>query len=297
MTSKLCLRCDWDGDTELRKCPRCSAHPLYVATPGQPDSFNGSDDVAPGGDARAPGSGAPDARAWPHDPRWIGIALAAGLVVVLVVLGTWLSSDRVATNASAPAPQAGEAVAVAARFLQAYGELDAERAIDALADDADLSLLIRSIGADGVEGTVQEFRRYVELLEAWRYRQRLGTCDPLGSSAPDTVVRCGFDYDFLGSDDLGLGPYTGSSFDVTVRNGEVVAVSKFWAFDRFSREMWEPFGEWIAASRPGAVSRMYEDPSRRGVQLDRGSIRRWARYTDAYVRLKLTARVVPHDDG
>ncbi|HLM18433.1 MAG TPA: hypothetical protein VK549_11475 [Acidimicrobiia bacterium] len=297
MTLKLCLRCDWDGETELRRCPNCGAYPLYAAASRHPDSLTDPDDVAPGGNARTPASGASDVRTWPHEARSMSVALAAGLLVVLVALGTWLSSDRAATNASATGPSTGEAAAVAARFLRAYGELDVDRAIDVLADDADLSLLIRSIGADGVEGTVQEFRWYVELLEAWRYRQSLGTCDPLEGSAPDTVIRCGFDYDFLGSDDLGFGPYTGSSVDVTVRDGEVVAVSKFWAFDRFSREMWEPFSEWIAAGHPGAASQMYEDPSRRGVQLDRGSIRRWAHYTDAYVRLKITARVVPHDDG
>jgi len=289
MTAKLCLRCDWHGDTEEPRCPTCGARPLFVA--------------APPGDRRPPapledpvGSEHPPAPRDGHGRR-IRVAVAISVVALVVALGTWISSDPAPTSASGPARGDGGAATAAAGFLRAYGELDADRAIGFLADDADLSLLVRSIGAEDVEGTEREFRWYVDLLGAWRYQQTLGSCDEIESSDPDTVVRCGFDYDFLGSDDLGLGPYTGSSFDVAVRDGEVVSVSKFWAFDRFSREMWEPFGEWIASAHPGAATRMYQDPSRRGVRLDLGSIRRWARYTDAFVRLKVTQRVVPHDDG
>jgi len=33
MTSKTCLRCDWEGETNEPRCPNCGAQPLYVADP------------------------------------------------------------------------------------------------------------------------------------------------------------------------------------------------------------------------------------------------------------------------
>jgi hypothetical protein len=206
------------------------------------------------------------------------------------VLANALPSGDAEPPAPTSAPPAPDAVPTALAFLEAYATFDADRAIGLLAHDAQISLLIRSIGADGVRGTTRELRSYLAMLEAWRYEHRVTSCDAVGTSDAGTDVRCRFDYDFLGSDRLGLGPYAGSSFDLTVRDGEVVRVSKVWAFDRFAREMWLPFAGWISREHPRDAARMYDDFTHRGVRLDPGSIRRWARHTGEYVRLELADR-------
>ena len=75
---------------------------------------------------------------------------------------------------------------VAAGFSRPYGTFDADRAITYLADDADITKLIGSVGAQGVEGTLEEFRLLVSLLEATGYKQTLISCEELASSAAGT---------------------------------------------------------------------------------------------------------------
>ena len=58
--------------------------------------------------------------------------------------------------------------------MKAYGALDEERALAYLADDAEISEeLIRSVGDHSVEGTRDEFRLLLALLEAQGYKQML----------------------------------------------------------------------------------------------------------------------------
>ena len=65
---------------------------------------------------------------------------------------------------------------VAASFVEAYGAFDADRAISYLADDADISKLIGSVGAQGVGGTPEELRLLVSLAEATGYKRTLVRC-------------------------------------------------------------------------------------------------------------------------
>lgn len=276
---KTCLRCDWEGVTDDAACPSCGT-PLFRTAPAAPPG------PAPPRPALEPER--PLSPTTTEDPpRRATAAVLAVIAVFVVVAGSVLTPKGEPTVAAPPARSSGEAARAASLFLAAYGDLDAERAIGTLAADADISLLIRSIGATGVEGTVGEFRRYLSMLEAWRYRHEVSSCDERGVTDDAILVRCDFSFDFLGSDRLGLGPYDGGAFDITVRDGRVLQVLKVWAFDRFSREMWEPFAEWVTEAHPRDAGRMYSDPARRGVRLDEGSIRRWERHTATYIRIRL----------
>lgn len=272
---KLCLRCDWAGDTDGRRCPACGA-PLFAATP------RGAGAAPAPAPTPAPISDGPAAAGG----RRVGVAvplLIATFVLVVALANRFPGADAIPVSAM-PAPGTEEAEAVVRGFLAAYADSDAERAIGYLANDAELGLLIRSIGADGVRGTRREFRLYLSMLEAWRYEHEVRVCATTLASSASVVVRCRFDYDFLGSDVVAGGPYTGSSFEVTVSGDEVVRALKVWAFDRFSRQMWEPFARWISRRHPEDAARMYEDHLQRGVRLSRGSIERWERHTAGYIR-------------
>ena len=97
---------------------------------------------------------------------------------------------------------------VATSFLEAYGAFDAEQAITYLADDADITKLIGSVGAQGVEGTLEEFRLLVSLAEATGYKQTLISCEELGGSAAGADVLCTSDYHNFRSDEIGRGPFS-----------------------------------------------------------------------------------------
>jgi hypothetical protein len=183
----------------------------------------------------------------------------------------------------APAASPGPATAeeVAAGFLEAYGAFDVEEAITYLADDADLSGLVSSVGAQSVpDATVDDFRLVVALLEAMGYKQILHPCEQLASSTSGTELRCPFDYQFLRSDEIGLGPYSGSYWDLTVRDGEIVQASKTWEITEFSPQMWDPFARWVATNYPEDAAIMYTGS---GGALTEDSIALWEQRTREYV--------------
>jgi hypothetical protein len=135
-----------------------------------------------------------------------------------------------------------------------------------------------------VEGSLDELRVFISLLEAQRYQQLLDACEETGSSPSGNTVSCGFDYHLFGSDDVGLGPYTGSSFGFTVRDGEIVRASLSWGTDEFSPQMWKPFAALISGAYPRDAALMYGDETHTGVRLTEESVALWGQHIPEYVR-------------
>jgi hypothetical protein len=202
---------------------------------------------------------------------------AAG--AALLVIGAFAAYQSRDDEASGPPP-----MEVATSFLGAYGAFDAEQAITYLADDADITKLIGSVGAQGVEGTLEEFRLLVSLFEATGYKQTLISCEELGSSASGTRVHCTSDYHNFRSDEIGRGPFSAVSFDLTVRDGEIVRAQQDFGVEEFSTQMWEPFARWVSQAYPKDAAVMYEDGGTSGVRLTEESIRLWERHTRGYVK-------------
>jgi hypothetical protein len=205
--------------------------------------------------------------------RRLVIAAAIGMVACSGPEDT-PRADKVATSAPAQAPETA-AKEVATSFLEAYGAFDADRAITYLADDANLSPL-------GVGGN-QEFRLLLSFFEAQGYEQMLAPCEETGTSSAGTYVRCPFDFHAIRSDEIGRGPYSGSYFDLTVRDGEIVRASNYFETAKFSPEMWEPFAEWVSTTYPDDAAVMY-NPTLTNFQLSEESIRLWERHSREYVK-------------
>lgn len=200
---------------------------------------------------------------------------AVAAVVVLALIGAIVVSK---SRESAPAAEE-----VATSFVEAFGAFDAEQAVSYLGADADISALISSVGAQGVEGTPEEFRLLLSLLEASGYEQTLNSCEELGSSASGTGVSCTFGYHNFGSDEIGRGPFSGSSFFLTVRDGEIVQARMDFGIEEFSPQMWEPFAAWVSKTYPEDAAVMYGDGTYSGMRLTEESIGLWERHTRAYV--------------
>jgi hypothetical protein len=234
----------------------------------------------------------------PTRHRWpiITAAAAAGMLIVagaLVVATrddtTEPVSDQAQVATEAPDnPVSANAEAVAAGFIEAFGAFDAEQAITYLADDADISPLLASEGAEDVGGTLEEFRLFVSLLEAQGYQQIVDTgpivdaCEESGGSARATSLRCPFDFHLLRSKEIGLGLFSGSYFDLTIRDGEIVRASIGWGTTEFSPQVWEPFANWVSTAYPEDAAVMYEDSSHSGARLTEQSVQLWERHTGDY---------------
>ena len=210
-----------------------------------------------------------------HSNRKLLVGAAALALLIVGAVVVYQSRDD---GASGQPP-----VDVATSFLGAYGAFDAEQAITYLADDADITKLIGSVGAQGVEGTLEEFRLLVSLLEATGYKQTLISCEELGHSTSGTSVRCTSDYHNFRSDEIGRGPFSTVSFDLTVRDGEIVRAQQDFGVEEFSTQMWEPFARWVSKAYPEDAAVMYEDGGTSGMRLTAESIRLWERHTRGYV--------------
>jgi hypothetical protein len=199
-----------------------------------------------------------------------------------------------APNTNIASPSTNESTAstdmnaeeIATSFVEAYGAFDAEEAITYLAPDADILGLIGSIGAHrGVQGTSEELPLLISLLRAEGYRQSLDSCEAQADSASGTMVHCTFDFHLFGSDQLGLGPYSGSSIDLTVLDGEIVRAGGTFEVEEFSPEMWEPFEGWVSEAYPDDATAMYEDETHTGVRPTEESVRLWRRHVREYVEV------------
>jgi hypothetical protein len=225
------------------------------------------------------------------EPKRLNRGLLIGAAgVVLLLIGACQSSEDApvadqgpGANEAQEKPVDAKAREVATGFLKAYGAFDAGQAITYLADDAAITELITSVGAQGVTGTLKEFRLLIAQLEGTGYKHMLDPCEELGSSASGTVLRCTFDFHLFRSDEIGRGPFSGSSFLLTVRDGEIVRASVSFGIQEFSPQMWEPFATWVSKTHPEDVAVMYEDDSQSGVRLTKESSRLWERYTRDYV--------------
>ncbi len=164
---------------------------------------------------------------------------------------------------------------VAAGFVEAYGAYDSDAASDFLADDAEILGL-------GVEiGNRDDFGLWLRLLEAEGYSHVIDGCEERSSSDAGTTVRCTVDFHDLRSDEMGLGPYSGTYFDLTVVDGEIVKSIKNWGIAEFSPQMWEPFVAWVSANHPEDLSAMGLDDNQQ--RLTEAAIGLWEERTKEYV--------------
>lgn len=203
------------------------------------------------------------------------VTAAIGLAVVAC---TSRDGQDATTPAGGPsqAPVETTAVEVATDFVEAFGAFDAERAIRDLADGTDLA------GINGVDGSA-ELRLLLSLLEAQGYEQLGTSCAATGSSASGTDVRCMFDFHAIRSDEIGRGPYSGSYFDLTIRDGEIVRPSLYWETKEFSTYLWEPFAAWVSETYPEDGAVMY-NAAYTNFLLSEESIQLWEQHTREYVK-------------
>lgn len=220
------------------------------------------------------------------EQRRVDRVVLIGVAAALLVLAACDGGGEAPATDEPPSPAAdADAEEVASSFVEAYGAFDAEAAITYLAPDAAILDLIGSVGAHrGVEGTPEELPLLISLLRAEGYRQTLDSCEAQGDSASGTMVHCTFDFHLFGSDRLGLGPYSGSYFDLTIDDGEIVRASKYWEIAEFSPQMWDPFAEWVSTTYPADAAVMYEDETYTGVRLSEESIPLWERHVREYVK-------------
>ncbi len=198
------------------------------------------------------------------------LALAAGVVVATIVVGTSDDGSRTPSPTGEPGTSTSE---VATDFLAAFTAHDLARAKTYLAPGAHLTIWSAPRDIDWMT-------RQARWLEATGFVATPGPCTAKG---PTTVV-CTFDYHGFGSQRLGRGPFT-DTLVLTVEDGHVVdgILTTTGGPDGFASQMWRPFSGWVSTNHPAEAAVMYADwPSLSKAAISDRAIRVWVRLLGKY---------------
>ena len=113
----------------------------------------------------------------------------------------------------------------------------------------------------------------------------LEPCEELGGTGWSTV-RCPFDFHAIRSDEIGRGPFSGSYFELIIRDGKILYLTQNWGIEQFGPQMWDPFARWVSKRHPKDVAVMYSDEGQTNVTLTEESIRLWELRTREYVNTR-----------
>ncbi len=222
--------------------------------------------------------------------RWPIIAVAAATVVAIAV-GALMLADRDDSAPPVPAdtvaPDIPEVTAadeeIARGFLDAYASNDADQALNNITDGAITEMW----------GSTEEFRGEIAWNEATDFKLMINNCEPHApATEPGVTVRCGFDFHMLGSDALGNDPYGDNYWDLTIRDGEIVAaVRDTPTSNGWNDEAWNAVQLWIKAEHPDDVLVLYTDNSQGARRFTEDALQAWEQRTQEYVQTVLTRRV------
>jgi hypothetical protein len=197
--------------------------------------------------------------------RRLTFAAAASVVVVLVIVaGGWLGVNK----AAEPVQNPDQPVAIAQEFVNAVGRFDADAAISNLSDDASVKGDLIAPGSNAAE----QLRLTLAHYRAAAYKQSFDDCVYVGTTVPGWMaagasVSCAFDMQAIRSEEIGLDPYTGNVWRITVRDGKIVSALQNipYGANGFRDQIWVPFATWMSTYHPGDVLTMFpNDAYKRG---------------------------------
>ncbi|HJS26553.1 MAG TPA: hypothetical protein VJ913_05445 [Actinomycetota bacterium] len=209
--------------------------------------------------------------------RGVMFIVAAALLVLAACDGgnEAPAKDRPATPD--PYPEEPNAEAIATGFVEAFGAFDVELAVGYLAPGAEIPEGLRA----------EQLPLLISFFQAQGLRQMLDPCEVTSTGASGTWVLCPYDFHAIRSDEIGLGPFHGSYWFITVRDGQVVRAVQEWEIEEFSPQMWEPFAEWVYTTYPRDFAVMYTGRHTNfratNFRLTEESIRLWGRHSREYV--------------
>lgn len=193
-----------------------------------------------------------DLKTKPRDTRprrpslaaWSGVAIVAVLGAIFVLFQANERTDLAAEVAP---------LDIASEYLEAYREFDVDRVESMLAADA------RVLPWESY--APRDWKSDLRYLEAVGFQILVGECREVPWSGAGVKVRCEYEAHGLGSDQIGLGPFSGHTFELVIENGLVRNSYMGFDFSEFSGSMWWPLQDWIKENHPEDFEVLYESPN------------------------------------
>jgi hypothetical protein len=184
--------------------------------------------------------------------RVFGALVAAAAVAALTFWVAARDTDRAEPEPVGPiSPEQ-----VATEYLHALAAYDVPRAEAYLSAEPELRKW------DGVVVDLDGWRAAQLWNQAAGFEMDPGACQTESAIQPGaTRLRCPYVFRSLGSEELGLGPYSGSSYVITVQNGAIISASDVFEYvsNGYNVEVWEPFAAWVADNYPQDFRVMYDN--------------------------------------
>jgi len=213
-----------------------------------------------------------------------GLAVAAAVVLVALAGAFMLGTRFIGSDDAAPPAgpsRTADARQVAAKFFAAYDAYDADRMLATLSDEG---------VATAQWGSPDALRGDAAWRQEARWTERRSPCQASGGKGQVVDLRCDYNVDALGSDQLDRGPYQGSYWSLHVQDGRISYAHAEFPFgtNGFADEMWEPFAAFVESEHPGDADVMYTDASLSEQSTTAGSLRLWKQHVADYVAAETT---------
>ena len=190
--------------------------------------------------------------------RWPIIALAAAAVVAIVV-GALMFADR---DDSAPQSRPTPSPPMSPKPRRpTRRSLAASSMPTSPTTPTEPSPTSPRVPSQHVWGSTEEFRGEIAWNAATGIKMMINDCEPRDDDpqpaspcVADTTSTC------WAPTTSGIGPYVDNYWDITIRDGEIVAAAyESPSFGQWNTEMWLPFQLWIKAEHPDDVLVLYTD--------------------------------------
>jgi hypothetical protein len=235
---------DFDARLRARLTAELRAEP-YADEP-DPETHSLTDDVTNEPEMEViklmPNTKTATTRTW-----WTVGIVAASTVLILGIIALTRTDDGAGTPVATgddpvASDDAEQAIGVAQRFVEARDAWDGETVRSLVADDAVIE--------DFAVRTVDDYVANSEFDQAtgWRFMQPECTATAVG---PPVEVSCTYTMENAWSRALGVGPYTGSSFEFVIADGEIQQVTNNFDTSQYSTQVVDVFGAWLNEAHPG----------------------------------------------
>jgi hypothetical protein len=245
----------------------------------------------------------------PRDNRWLLATIVAAAIVLIVAGALLLTRDndgepvQIAppTTVTPVAPTTAveqtveqtagqsvdEAIALVRAFYDARNAYDADTALSYLSDEATVPTWSQGAALPHEIGSPEEFRLETASAAATNGKMLPGDCTTVEAQGPGITIRCGYDYQDLRSDELGIGPFGRNSTDVVVVDGKITSIAERGSATGFQEQMWDPFRAWLEAQHPDdlAVMDAADTPTEESIPL-------WEQRSREWVEARLAAEQV-----
>lgn len=178
----------------------------------------------------------------PAKAAWSGLAIAAVLGAIFILFQATDRTDLAAERAP---------LDIASEYVEAYREFDVDRVESMLAADA------RVLPWESY--SPRDWKSDLRYLEAAGFQFLVGECSEAPWSGAGVKVSCDYEAHGLGSNQIGLEPFSGHAFELVIENGLVRNSFMGFDFSEFSGSMWWPFQDWIRENHPEDFDVLYEE--------------------------------------